>query len=110
MIPRAIPAVTRDVKWDDPDYNRDPGLPVWGLGVGLTTPPRKNITVTEPQKNSLSRFVQGCSINRRRIRRMYKRGIKWRLQLFSVRGCRKSGRKLVFTIMINFFNLKLLGA
>ena len=30
-----------EVKGDDPDYNRDPGLPVWGLGVGLMTPPRE---------------------------------------------------------------------
>jgi hypothetical protein len=27
------------VKGDDPDKNGYPGLPGWGLGVGLTTPP-----------------------------------------------------------------------
>jgi hypothetical protein len=30
------------VKGDDPDKKGYPGLPDWGLGVGLTTPPFKN--------------------------------------------------------------------
>jgi hypothetical protein len=29
------------VKGDDPDKERYPGLPGWGLSLGLTTPPRK---------------------------------------------------------------------
>jgi hypothetical protein len=29
------------VKGDDPDKKRYPGNPGWGLGVELTTPPRK---------------------------------------------------------------------
>jgi hypothetical protein len=50
MIPRAMLAVAyatgkafhaRQVKGDDPDKNRYPGPQGWGLGVRLTTPPRK---------------------------------------------------------------------
>jgi len=29
----------REVKCDDPDKKRYPGLPGWGLGMRLTTPP-----------------------------------------------------------------------
>jgi hypothetical protein len=38
---RAIHA--RQVKGDDPDKTGFPGPPSWGLGVMLTTPPRKKI-------------------------------------------------------------------
>jgi hypothetical protein len=50
MIPRAMLAVAyatdrafhaRQVKGDDPDKKGYPGPPGWGLGVRLTTPPRK---------------------------------------------------------------------
>jgi len=34
-------AHARQVKGDDPDKKGYPGPPVWGLGVGLTNPPRK---------------------------------------------------------------------
>jgi hypothetical protein len=33
----------RQVKGDYPDKKGYPGLPGWGLGVGLTTPPHKNV-------------------------------------------------------------------
>jgi len=51
MNPRAMLAVAyangrasyaRQVKGDDPDEKGYPGPPGWGLGVGLTTPHRKN--------------------------------------------------------------------
>jgi hypothetical protein len=32
-----------EVKGDDPDKNGFPGLPVWGLGMGLTTSPGKKV-------------------------------------------------------------------
>jgi hypothetical protein len=50
MIPRIMLAVAyatgrashaRQVKGDDPDKKGYPGPPGWGLGVRLTTPPRK---------------------------------------------------------------------
>jgi hypothetical protein len=50
MIPRALLAVAyatarafhvRRVKGNDPDKKGYPGPPGWGLGVRLTTPPRK---------------------------------------------------------------------
>jgi hypothetical protein len=33
---------TGGVTGDDPDKERNPGPPVWGLGMGLTTPSREN--------------------------------------------------------------------
>jgi len=41
----------RQVKGDDPDKKRYPGPPGWGLGVRLTTKPRKKI-VTKPQEEA----------------------------------------------------------
>jgi hypothetical protein len=35
------------VKGDDPDKQGYPGPPVWGLGVGLTTSPRKKTLTVE---------------------------------------------------------------
>jgi len=46
----------RQVKGDDPDKKGYPGPPVWGLGVRLTTPPRKNNIVTKPQENEDERI------------------------------------------------------
>jgi hypothetical protein len=52
MIPRAMLAVAyatgrashaRQVKGDDPDKKEYPDPPGWGLGVKLTTPPRKKV-------------------------------------------------------------------
>ena len=34
----------KQVKGDDPDKKVYPGPPVWGLGVGLTTPHKKKTT------------------------------------------------------------------
>jgi len=42
----------RQVKGDDTDKKGYPGPPIWGLGVRLTTPTRKNNTVTKPQEES----------------------------------------------------------
>jgi hypothetical protein len=39
----------RQVKGDDPDKKGYPGPPGWGLGVRLTTPPRKKTIVRRPQ-------------------------------------------------------------
>jgi hypothetical protein len=33
----------RQVKGDEPDKKGYSGLPGWGLGVGLTTPPHNNV-------------------------------------------------------------------
>jgi hypothetical protein len=67
MIPRAMPAVpyatgsaphARQVKGDDPDKKGYPGLPGWGLGVRLTTPPRKKILLRNLKRKP--RSTQGC--------------------------------------------------
>ena len=56
MILRAMPAVALvtgratlagQVKGDGPEERRYPGPPSWGLGVGLTTPPRKKMNCYE---------------------------------------------------------------
>jgi hypothetical protein len=39
----------RQVKGDDPDKKGYPGLPGWGLGMRLTTPPHKKVLVRKPQ-------------------------------------------------------------
>jgi hypothetical protein len=36
-------SVARQVKGDDPDGKGFPGSPCWGLGMGLTMPPHKNV-------------------------------------------------------------------
>jgi hypothetical protein len=66
MIPRAMLAVAyatgrashaRQVKGEDPDKQGYPGSPVWGFGVGLTTPHRKKSIVTKvEQRRKLDRF------------------------------------------------------
>jgi len=57
MILRAMPAVALatgratlagQVEGDDPDLRGYPGPPGWGLGVRLTTSPRKKPIVTKP--------------------------------------------------------------
>jgi len=57
MILRAMPAVALatgrailagQVEGDDPDKRGYPGPPGWGLGVRLTTSPRKKSIVTKP--------------------------------------------------------------
>ena len=40
----------RQVKGDDPDKNGYPGPQGWGLGVRLTTPPRKKILLRNLKK------------------------------------------------------------
>jgi len=59
MILRAMPAVALasgmatlagQVEGDDPEGRGYPGPPGWGLGVRLTTSPRKKSNVTEPYK------------------------------------------------------------
>jgi hypothetical protein len=66
MIPIAMLAVAfatgrashaRQVKGDDPDQKGYPGPPVWGFGVGLTTPHSENLIVTKAeQREKLDRF------------------------------------------------------
>jgi hypothetical protein len=47
----------RQVKGDDPDKKGCLGLPVWGFGVGLTTPHSKKLIVTKVEKRkTLDRF------------------------------------------------------
>jgi hypothetical protein len=67
MIPRAMLAVAyatgrashaTQVKGDDPDKKGYPGPPGWGLGVRLTTPPRKK--VLSGNLNWRPRPTQGC--------------------------------------------------
>jgi hypothetical protein len=41
------------VKGDDPDKERHPGPPGWGLGGGLTTHPCEKIAVTKTHEMSL---------------------------------------------------------
>jgi hypothetical protein len=59
MIPRAMLAVAyatgrashaRQVKDYDPDKKGYPGPPVWGFGVGLTTPHSKELIVTKVEQ------------------------------------------------------------
>jgi hypothetical protein len=67
MIPRAMLAVAyatgrafhaRQVKGDDPDKKGYPDPPDWGLGVRLTTPPRKKVLLGN--LNWRPRPTQGC--------------------------------------------------
>jgi len=47
----------RQVKGDDPDKKGYPGPPSWEFGVGLTTPPSKEIIVTKiEQRKTLDRL------------------------------------------------------
>jgi hypothetical protein len=49
------------VKGDDPDKKGYPGPPDWGLGVRLTTPPRKKVLLRN--LNWRPRPTQGCKAN-----------------------------------------------
>jgi hypothetical protein len=42
----------RQAKGDDPDKNGYPGPPVWGFGVGLTTPHSKKLIVTKVEQSN----------------------------------------------------------
>jgi len=53
---RAFPA--KQVKGDDPDKKGYLGTRVWGLGVSLTTPPRKKNNVMKPQGNEAGGISQ----------------------------------------------------
>jgi len=44
------PSQTGQVEGDDADKKIYSRRPYWGIGLGLTISPRKNITVTQPQK------------------------------------------------------------
>ena len=57
--PKAMPVVALatgratlagQVEGDDPDERGYPGPPGWGLGVRLTTSPRKKLIVTKPYR------------------------------------------------------------
>jgi hypothetical protein len=48
----------RQVKGVDPDKKGYPGPPGWGLGVRLTTPPRKKILLRNLKRRP--RPIQGC--------------------------------------------------
>jgi hypothetical protein len=70
MIPRAMLAVAcatgrvsyaRQVKGDAPDKKGYPGPPGWGLGVRLTTPPRKKILLRNFKRRP--RPTQGCRVD-----------------------------------------------
>ena len=61
MIPKAMLVVkyatgrdfhARQVKGDDPDKKGYRGPPGWGLGVRLTTSPRKENIVMKPQEEA----------------------------------------------------------
>jgi len=71
MIPRAMLVVAyatgrashvRQVKGDDPDKKGYPGPPGWGLGVRLTTSPRKKEILLQNLKGR-PRPTQGCRAN-----------------------------------------------
>jgi len=48
----------REIKGDDPDKKGYPAPRVWGLGVRLTTSPRKNNIVAKPQGNEDERILR----------------------------------------------------
>jgi hypothetical protein len=67
MIPRTTLAVAgatgrishaRQVKGDDPDEKGYPGPPGWGLGVRITTPPRKKVLLRNLKRRPMP--TQGC--------------------------------------------------